>query len=545
MGKRIIVVRVGEIETQIVHMEDNSSNPMIYGCLRFSTPENAVQDGMITNTTELVARINKVCLDKGIKTKDAIFTITSNKIASRDLSVPIVNRKKMHSLVMAKVKDLFPVDIEKYVFSYVMQGKPREDEDGNKVQDFMVFAAPSELVDSYYKLAAELGVRIVALEADGNAVFQIMKRQAKSKVSMSVQINSTTTVVNIISDNRLLLQRVVPYGVNVFTEAMTQEPAFEISTDEEAYELLKNNRVLMERLRAENVEQDISLEKRIEVTDNASFLLGNISRVIEYYNTKYKDQPIQEIICMGAGCAIVGIHELMTHELGIPTYTPQRIQGVRFNRNISINAYILQYISSFGSVFEPVKFTPRLIEQKAQKKGSLTGAVLIFAACMLLSIVVCGFSIMQLNMTKEENKSLKRQVVTLSPIEDEYNTLMAIELNHKTIGVMDDFTITNNNKFHALLKEIEQYVPKTFRIQNISSDEKHVTISAVSTDKLLSLSALQIQLNKITEIENVKLDSITKSEEAITKQKQYTYTISFDYVNEIEKESKGKEGEQP
>ena len=181
---------------------------------------------------------------------------------------------------MAKIPDLFPIDAEKYVFSYVTQGKPREDEEGNKIQDVMVFAAPSELIDSYYKLADAAGLHILSLEADGNAIFQIMKRQAKSKVSMSVQMNLSSTLVNIISDNRLLLQRVVPYGINVFTEVMTQEPVFQTPTDNEAYTLLKRNRLLMHNLNAENPHDDPSLEKRIEVTDNAQFLLGNIIRVI-------------------------------------------------------------------------------------------------------------------------------------------------------------------------------------------------------------------------------------------------------------------------
>lgn len=529
MAKKIIVVRVGEQETQIVHIEHGSSNPTVYGCVRFSTPEKAVQDGMIVDMAELAVHIHKACIDKGVRTREAIFTIASGKIASREVSIPVVNKTKIEPLVMAKIPDLFPIDAEKYVFSYVTQGKPREDEEGNKIQDVMVFAAPSELIDSYYKLADAAGLHILSLEADGNAIFQIMKRQAKSKVSMSVQMNLSSTLVNIISENRLLLQRVVPYGINVFTEVMTQEPVFQTPTENEAYTLLKRNRLLMHNLNAENPHDDPSLEKRIEVTDNAQFLLGNIIRVIEYYNTKYKDQPIEEIICVGKGCAIAGIHELMSNELGIPTFTPKEIDGIRFNRSVNVNAYILQYINCFGAVFEPVNFISREISQRAKKKGSLTGAVLVFAGCLLLSVVVCGFSIMQLFMTRDENERLRSRVMAMSPIQDEFDSLMAIENNRALISLVNGRTETNNNKFHDLLNEIEGYVPKTFRIQDVTSDEQHVTINAISTDKLLSLSALVMQMNKIESITNVKLDSITLKKEEMTKQRQYTYILSFDY----------------
>lgn len=541
MAKKVIVVRVGASEVQIVHMENTNSNPTVYGCVRFPTPKNAVKDGLIVDVAEIAGRIHKACAEKGIKTKDVIFTVASGKIASREMSVPFVNNAKMHPLVMAKVPDLFPIDVDKYLFSYVLQGKPKEDEAGGKQQDVMVFAAPAELIDSYYTLADAAGLHIVSIEADGNAVFQIMKRQAKCSVSMSVQINSTATLVNIISDHKLLLQRVVPYGINVFTEVMTQEPAFQTPTEEEAYTLLKRNRVILGSMGEQNPAQDPSLAKRIEVTENAAYLIGNIARVVEYYNTKYKEQPIEEVICMGQGCAIAGIHELLTNELGIPTFTPEEIEGIRFSRLININAYILQYVNCFGSVFDSVNFVSRAVAQRAEKKGSLTGAILIFAGCLAISIVLAGLSILQLFDAKSENERWTTRAGALEQIQGEYNELVKLDANYQLIGAIDKYTTTNNNDFHALIKEIESYCPNTFKIQSIKTDELEVEISATSTDKLLSLSAIQIQLNKSDRIENVKIDSITRTNEAVTKQKQYAYTITCNY--KVSEKQSQKEGE--
>ncbi len=355
---------------------------------------------------------------------------------------------------------------------------------------------------------------------------------------MSVQINQSATLVNIISDDKLLLQRVVPYGINVFTEVLLQEPAFQVQTEEEAYTLLKRNRVILHNLNMSNPENNSSLEKRIEVTDNASFLIGNIGRVIEYYNSKYREHPIEEVICMGQGCAVAGIHELLSNELGIPTHTPDELSGVRFNRRVNINAYILQYINCFGAVFEPVNFVSKEITRREEKKGSLTGAVLILAGCVLVSFLLAGFSILQLMQAKDENERWTSRCNAMNAIESEYTSLLEKETDRKMIDLIDFYTDTNNNGFHNLLKRIEAQCPKTFKIQGFSSDELNVTVNAVSTDKLLSLSALQIQLNKIKGIKNVKIDSITETNEALTKQKQYSYTITFEYAvleNAIEK----------
>lgn len=533
MAKKVIVVRIGTSEVQIVHMEDTNSYPTVYGCVRFPTPKNAVKDGFIADVSELAVRIRKACADKGIRTKDVIFTVASGKIASREMSIPMVKKKaKIHPLVMAKVPDLFPIDAEKYIFSYVTQGKPHENGEDGMVQDVMVFAAPSELIDSYYTLADAAGLRIVSIEADGNAVFQVMRQQVKSSkgVSMSVQINQSATLVNIISDDKLLLQRVVPYGINVFTEVLIQEPAFQVQTEEDAYTLLKRNRVILHNLNMANPENNPSLEKRIEVTDNASFLIGNIGRVIEYYNSKYKDRPIEEIICMGQGCAVAGIHELLSNELGIPTHTPSELAGVRFNRRVNINAYILQYVNCFGAVYNPVNFVAKSIALREEKKGSLTGSVIAFGGFICLSLLLAGFSIFQLFQSRSDNATWTNRCEAMSPIQNEYESLLEIEVNRKMIDVVDLIPKTNNNRFHDLLKKIEAQCPNTFNIQSFSSDEDKVTVNAVSTDKLLSISALQIQLNKVDGIRNVKIDSITETNEAMTKRKQYSYTITFDYT---------------
>ena len=544
MAKKVIVVRIGTNEVQIVHMEHTANYPTVYGCVRFPTPENAVKDGMIIEVTELATCIRKACADKGIRTKDVIFTVASGKIASRETSVPIAKKKmKIQPLVMAKVSDLFPIDVEKYIFSYVEQGEPKKTEEGGLIQDVMVFAAPSDLIDSYYTLANAAGLHIESIDADGNAVFQVMRRQVKSKegVTMSIQINQSATLVNIISDNKLLLQRVVPYGINVFTEVLLKEPVFQVQTEEEAYTLLKRNRVILHNLNSENPENNPSLDKRIEVTDNASYLIGNIGRVIEYYNSKYKDRPIQEIICMGKGCAVAGIHELLSNELGIQTHTPEELAGVRFNRKVNINAYILQYINCFGAVFDSVHFVSNAVRQKEEKKGSMTGAVLIFAGCLLISILVGGFSVMRLLQEKETNRMWTNRVQAMEPVESEFAALLEEVVNRKMLDVFDLYCDNKNNHFHALLKSMEAQCPKSFKIQSITSDEEKVTINAISTDKLLSLSALQIQLEKIDGISSVKIDSITETNEALTKKKQYSYTITFAYNKVVDANEKASE----
>ena len=114
---------------------------------------------------------------------------------------------------MAKVADLFPVDVDKYIFTYKVQGSDYQDKDQGKVRNVRIFAAPSDLIESYYKLAEEAEMNVISVEGDGNSIFQIMSRQVKNSVTMCIQISRGSTLVNVVTSNEVLLQRVIPYAV--------------------------------------------------------------------------------------------------------------------------------------------------------------------------------------------------------------------------------------------------------------------------------------------------------------------------------------------
>lgn len=531
MAKKVVVVRVGEKITQIVHMENVANNPTVFGCVRVPTAEGSVSEGMIINEVEIAKRIEKACLEKGIHTKDVIFTVASAKIASRETVIPAVAKNKMDAVVMAKVADLFPVDVDKYIFTYKVQGSDYQDKDQGKVRNVRIFAAPSDLIESYYKLAEEAEMNVISVEGDGNSIFQIMSRQVKNSVTMCIQINRDSTLVNVVTSNEMLLQRVIPYGVSVFTDAMIQEPVFGVDDYEKAYKVLSSQRVLVHSMNAANPSGDFSTAKRIEITNNGEYLVSNIARVIEYYNSKYKDREIQNVICVGVGCSIAGIHELLSNELSVEVTTPTELEGVRFNKKIVIDAAILQYLNCFGSVFSPLNFVPKSMALRNARKGSLTGALAIFAGLVLVSLVLSGFSIIELMTASGNHDELQARKNALAPVEDQYNELTDVENQYNIMSNIKTYTNSNNNHFHELIDKLSEMVPKSFKIQSIQSDEDAVTMSASCNDRLSSLSLTQIQMNKVDNIKDVTIKEVAETEDENTGRRQYNYTLTFKYKN--------------
>lgn len=571
MAKKVIVVRVGAKTIRIVHMDNNQTNPTVYGCVRVPTPQGAVVDGEVKNIIDVSRRIKQACMEKGITTKDVIFSLVSSKIANRETTIPFVKDNKIQGLVMAKVDDMFPIDKDRYIFSYVKQGEGRSAEEGEhvseeiekkedeaqveddtkkkgkgkklslekkdktkaaaKVIDLLVYAAPIDLVRSYYALAEGCDFNIVSIEVDGNGIFQIMKRQMVEGVEMAVQINRDNTLIDIMSKDKLLLQRVIPYGATTIIETAMDEPAFQVSNYDKAFDLLASQRVLLHSFNAANPQNDLSMQKRIELTQSASSLIGNISRVMEYYNSRYRDEPIQSIIVTGNGARLAGIHELMNNELGIPARTPTDLVGVTFNRQIEVNNNILQYIGCFGAVFNPVNFVPDDIKNKTATKDSIMSIAIVFAASFLLCAVLAIFSIVRVMGAEDAFNVAHTKAVSMQPIEDRYNDLFG---TLKKVCTFQDirFTVdTNNNRLHSVLEYIKEACPDSFRIDSVSTSETGGTINCTTSDRFSSVSAVLMRMNLCTDIRNVTISSgISKSEDAVTKKRKYVYTITYEYV---------------
>ncbi len=575
MAKKVIVVRVGAKTIRIVHMDNSPVNPTVYGCVRVPTPQGAVVDGEVKNIIDVSRRIKQACQEKGIATKDVIFSLTSSKIANRETTIPFVKDNKIQGIVDVKVGDMFPVDKEKYIFSYVKQGEGRDIEEneevtdgsekkneeeevtddtkkkkkglslsgGNKkkekeverVIDLLVYAAPIDLVRSYYALAEGCDFNVVGIEVDGNGIFQIMRRQVAEGVEMAVQINRENTLINIMSKEKLLLQRVIPYGATSIIEAAMAEPAFQVPEYDKAVRLLASQRVLLHTLNASNPQGDVSMQKRIELTQSASSLIGNIYRVMEYYNSRYREEPIRSIIVTGNGASIAGIHELMNNELGIPASTPNELTGVSFNRQIEVNANILQYVGCFGAVYSPVNFIPDDIKNKVATKDSVMSIAVVFVAAIVLCVAVSVFSFIQLGSAEDTYDAAKAKELSLAPIEQRYNELQQTRAQVGVYRLIENTVNTNNNRLHQVLEDIRQGCPDSFSINSVATTEDGGTINCVSTDKLSSVAALVIRLNLIRDIKNVTIaSSISKGEDMVTKKRQYIYTISFDYITNVE-----------
>ena len=164
----------------------------------------------------------------------------------------------------------------------------------------------------------------------------------------------------------------------------------------------------------------------------------------------------------------------------------------------------------------------------------MVGPVLICALLIMVAATVATWSYMSLFTAQDDRDAWQTKVNSLAAVEPEYNELMTIENNYGLYNGVKLTTDLNNNHFHQLLNDIEAICPKSFVMSNIVSDGKKVSISASSHERLLSIPALIIQLNKIPTIRNVWIDTISEGSSGTTASGntkfEYNYSLTFDFI---------------
>ena len=103
---KVLSIEIGSTLTEIVEMDYKVRNPKVYKSLMISTPEGVLDEGMLYGYEHFADALKKMIKSKGFKAKKAIFSISSNRIASREVEIPYLKENQIRDYVMLQIISL-------------------------------------------------------------------------------------------------------------------------------------------------------------------------------------------------------------------------------------------------------------------------------------------------------------------------------------------------------------------------------------------------------------------------------------------------------
>lgn len=523
---KILSIEIGVDVTHVLEMDYRVKNPKVYRSFSFQTPVGVIGEAGVRKSEEFRTALHKLLDVNKIKTRKTLFVVNSGKIASREVLIPMIKENRIKDFLNTNSADFFPVDLSRYQLVYRNEGVVQQDK--VKKRKLYVFAVPGDLVQSYEELADFCSLELTALDYVGNSIFQMMHKAVGNNICCSVKLDDNATMITIINQGMVVLQRTVFYGFEEVEKVVVDSGLFPKEQYPAAMDILQQTDCLDTN---QTAPEDAMNAMRAEAVEALRPMIGNIRRVLDYYQSRNNGAEVKECFLIGNGAYIKGLDRLMSLELNLPVHIQEKdvLNGFR----TSGGRLDAMYEACYGAAIQPLDFvfgsaqTAKIIEEK--KKRELLAAKLIGLLCVACAVILLALSGVQRIALSHELNTLNKQKDELKYIQDIYNAYVDTKSQYDDVTKMNGKTETVSDALADAIEEMEEKFPSGVKVTSLTSNGEGISMDIEVSTKEEAAKILQ-NLATFDAFRSVTTNGITESADENGKI-TVTFSVMCTYVN--------------
>ncbi len=312
-----LIFDIGTSNIKIVEAEERHGYISVIRNITVPTPEHCFEEGAVKSVSKLADLIVNELSKGGFSTKNAIMTLTSPQILTREVVLPKSNLKDMMMLVEVEAPNHFPIDISEYSVDFKVLGEVVEDD----IQQYRVLLllTPLKILDSYVALFEKCGLFLEKIDYKGNSFAKLIKNideaeeNFESGSTVVLDIGGEFSSVTICKDGEMIFSRVFGVGSKLYNAELLEYPG----VTKELAEKIKyeNGVVLME----EEENNDYAKAARQGWEKISGPLFDEISRVFDFYVSRESENMINRILLTGGGVLMPRLIRFISNTYDIRT----------------------------------------------------------------------------------------------------------------------------------------------------------------------------------------------------------------------------------
>lgn len=519
MPKKGLAIDIGSEKIKIIQYHRNKDKLKVLHSVVVSTPTGIISDGLINDKTKLSTIIREELEAANIREKDVVFTVASSKIITREVDLPELKANKLDTLIKMNSDEYFPVNLADYTLDYTIiehiEGEPKQ----VKVN---IIAALTSLLSDYHEVAMGASLRLAGIDYAGNSSVSFAMHQKIQGTYMLLDLGSDTTMVTIMNEGVPRFSRNLVYGTRLVNNSIQNHFGVDYA---EAVKIAKERVLLSD----EAHESDFLSG---DVTGAMNQILNGISRLIDYYTSRNKDN-LSKVYLVGGGTQIQGIADYVEHFFNIKTEIIKEFHHVTATEEAFRNQNFY-FANVVGAVYSKVNLLPKAILNKDKYRAQKRVKYEIALLGILALVVITYLPFAQVQNLNKEKERITTEIETkkiIQPILDE----------HALVSASRDFRemiyATSNNSSETLVavfELMEKEIPQGISYLNLVNTETGMMISCVSTDKLTSVNLLKalkaLTLDDKIIFQKVFIPAISESTSESGESLYYTFSITCDYT---------------
>jgi len=335
-GKGSIGLDLGSSYIKTIKLKESKGSYELELFDLYPLPPELIVDGSIIDSIRLVEAIKDMVKKAGIKTKDAVISISGHSsVIIKRISLPEMSEEDLSESIKFEAEQYVPFDIEDVNLDFQIIG-PKE-EPGQ--MDVILVAVKKDIINEYISVIKEAGLNPTIVDIDAFALenmYGINYEIEPGKNIALLNIGASTINMSILKGGISVFTRDSSMGSNLHTEALQRE-----------YNISYEN---AEKLKRGETVENVSSEDAATVIESASEeILSEIVRSFDYYRSTTMHEDISEVIFSG-GCALLSnMPSMIMEKTGIETRVAEPFRNIRIPKKFeSTNIYEIAPIMSIA-----------------------------------------------------------------------------------------------------------------------------------------------------------------------------------------------------
>lgn len=525
-SKHLLAIQIDNGITQVAELRVHAKSVSVLKSFSLLTANGTVEDdGTLVPSRELADALRAQLREHGIKTDKAVFCVNSDRIITREVTIPNIKRNQILTMLSTNAQDYFPVDVSDYKLDYSVQEQVVEN--GTKMLRILARAVPRHIIASYYDMAKMLEIGVHAIDISGNSVLQAVgvnprmiteDTDTEGSTYLVVNMHSGGTQLTFVKDGTVCLQRTVSVGLD----------------DQFSRYLLANERAPegIVGYEAPDATEQERISANVACCQKASELAAMINRIIEYYYSVegYGNGKIFGTV-VGEGILLPMLAKQLFLELDIPFRMPHR-ENVQADDPGKLGEQYGLYLPCLGACLHPLNLTDRAlamsldnvvakrrwIERGIYIKNNfvLIAGVSMFVVCLLASVLMAGFVTVENLGIKQDINDYKQKIEVFSDVAK----YQEVKLNAESIrDLLKSYT--------AKLEQLEQdkQVYEQLKAEHEALAETYLALQQACAQ----LEQDFVYVDRVYSQEFAVYDDFSKS--IWTWYEEIMYTLDEDYMN--------------
>lgn len=346
---QVLAMDIGSYNTKLVVGSFNKGRVHINNVISTSTPFGAYEDGTIKNIDKLTASIEEMLLRENIRTKQAICTLESTSIITREITLPSVKASEMKGMLEFEIQQYLPFALDQYIIQYKILEESQDDE--GKKNNMLVAALPKGIADGYLTLLDRLNLKPIALDIHSNTADKLFSGSCQINYGDSLENNTIALIdlghrqsnVSILSKGHYKFNRLVSVGGRNIDQNIAG--FLGISVEDAVIRKMAIKDI------TEMQKDDFSSKTKILgiMRSSIDLWLEEYERIFKYYMTRTTGNQIDHIYLYGGSSNIGGIEKYLEETFNIPTTKMEQISRIN-SEDIKFDADFASYINAIGAI---------------------------------------------------------------------------------------------------------------------------------------------------------------------------------------------------